>query len=127
MMKHLTPAIAAAALFAVPGLAQESAQNASDGSEQSAQGSEQLAEAAAVLTGSGIQVVMGAAALPIASAAVTLDSAGEVTMGVADVMWEGANAPLVIDDAVIMAGPAPDAAMAGTPADTAATEDADDE
>lgn len=110
-----TAALGAFGVLATPATAQESLRNASAASNQSLAASEQSVQAAALMTASGLQVAMGVTALPLASAGAVLDGAGQASTGMATALWEGANATLVVDDAIMVAGPAPDAAMANTP------------
>ena len=65
------------------------------------------AEASARLTASGIQVATGAVAIPITIAGIGLRETGELTANLGDAMSEAANAPLVVDDTVVVAQDAP--------------------
>lgn len=121
MRNQLTALTAATLLLAAPVIAQESVETASQAADQSVDASEQSAEASVLMTAAGVQVASGASALPLAASGAGVESAGGASVAAGDAMWDAANTPIVIDDAVMMAGPAPDVAMAETEADDAAT------
>lgn len=95
----------AAALMA-DGAFADSFQNASTASKDSA-------EASAELAASGVQLTMGAVAVPLALAGAVTAGAGEVALEVSEGLWEGANAPLNVSDEVLTAVPAPALAEGG--------------
>ena len=57
---------------------------------------------------SGGQVALGAVAIPLALVGEVTGSAGSVATETSDVLWQAANAPLVVDRDVAIAQPAPD-------------------
>ncbi len=65
------------------------------------------ADASARIVASGGQVMMGAVAVPLALAGGLSEATGAGVTDISETLWDGANAPLVVDDAVVMAQPAP--------------------
>lgn len=78
----------------------DSTQNASNASKDSA-------EASAKLAASGVQLTMGAVAVPLAVAGAVTAGAGDVALAISADLWEGANAPLEVSDEVLTALPPP--------------------
>lgn len=115
MVRFLAASAALAALISAPAFGQASFRNASTGSEASAEASERAAEAAAILSASGVQVSMGAVAVPLALSGAGVEAAGASVGALGDALWDGANTEITIDDAVIVAAPPPN-----VPADPAA-------
>jgi hypothetical protein len=81
--------------------AQASMENASNAASDSA-------DASARLVASGGQVVLGAIAVPLAVAGGVAEGTGAVAGDISKDLWDAANAPLVVDDAVAIAQPIPD-------------------
>lgn len=81
--------------------AQDSFRNLSDAAGDSA-------EAGGRLVAAGGQVAIGAVAIPIASAGTAVAGVGSAAIVVADGMWDTANAPLEIDEEIVISQPAPD-------------------
>ncbi len=65
------------------------------------------AEAGARVVAAGGQVALGAVAVPLAAAGALAEGAGNAANDIADDMWETANAPLTVDDDVVVAQPLP--------------------
>lgn len=65
------------------------------------------AEASARIVASGGQVAMGAVAIPLAAIGGLTEASGEAATAISDDLWQAANAPLTVDDDVVMAQPAP--------------------
>jgi len=80
--------------------AQDSFRNLSDAAGDSA-------EAGGRLVAAGGQVAIGAIAVPIASAGTVVAGAGSAAIVVADGMWDAANAPLIVDEEIVISQPAP--------------------
>lgn len=98
-----TPFCFASALFAslvADGAFADSFQNASTASADSA-------EASAELAASGVQLTMGAVAVPIGVLGGISVGVGEATLGISAELWEAANAPLDVTGEVLTAVPAP--------------------
>jgi hypothetical protein len=64
-------------------------------------------DASARLVASGGQVVLGAVAVPLAAAGGLLEGTGAAADSIATDLWDAANTPLKVDDAVVMASPPP--------------------
>jgi hypothetical protein len=91
--------MAMAALFAQGAFA-DSFGNASAASADSA-------EASARLAASGVQVTMGAVAIPLTAVGGLTMEAGEATFDLGLDLWDAANAPLEVSDEVVTALPPP--------------------
>lgn len=78
----------------------DSTQNASGASKDSA-------EASAKLAASGVQLTMGAVAVPLAVVGAAAAGTGEVALAISEGLWAGANAPLEVSDEVLTALPPP--------------------
>lgn len=92
----LTPycfATLAMATLVAQGALADSGQNASNASADSA-------EASARLAASGVQLTMGAVAVPLVAI-------GTIAEGTGEALWEAANAPLEVSDEVLTAVPPP--------------------
>lgn len=109
-----TLAVFAALLLATPASAEqvESLRNGSQATGDSL-------EASARLVASGGQVVLGAIAVPLAASGAILEGTGQAADAIASDLWDAANTPLKIDDAIIMAAPPPQ--LPARPALTSAT------
>lgn len=94
-MKQFSTAAAVAALCAAPAAYAQSV----DDSSEAVAGS---GEAAAKLSAAGVKTAVGSAAVPLGSAAATTTLAGASAGAVAEGMWESANAPLKVDDEVVL-------------------------
>jgi hypothetical protein len=92
--------VMAAMLFAEGALA-DSFQNASTASKDSA-------EASARLAASGVQVTMGAVAVPLAAVGAVTQGAGDVALTIIGGLWDAANEPLEVSGEVLTALPPPD-------------------
>lgn len=65
------------------------------------------ADASARIVASGGQVLVGAVAVPLAAVGGLSEATGQAAGSIASDMWDTANAPLIIDEAVVIAQPAP--------------------
>lgn len=99
-LSFLAAAALAAALTAGPAAA-DSLQNASDATGDSL-------EASARIVASGGQIVLGAVAIPLTAGGGLSEATGEAAADSGEALWQTANAPLVVDDAVMVAAPPPD-------------------
>jgi len=106
MTKH-TPLIALAVLAAPVAMA-DSFQNMSDATLDSA-------DASARIAASGTQVALGAVAVPLAGLGALAEAGGETATEISADLWDVANAPLKVDDAVVIAQPLPELGVAPTP------------
>ena len=61
------------------------------------------AEASVRVAAAGGQVALGAVAVPLAAAGALAEGAGNAANGIADEMWNTANAPLTVSDDVVFA------------------------
>lgn len=92
--------IAAAAMaLALPASA-DSLGNASQAAADSA-------EAGSRVVAAGGQIALGAVAIPLAATGAIAEGGGQVATAISGDLWEVANAPLKIDERVVMAQPAP--------------------
>ena len=64
-------------------------------------------EASAQLSAAGVKLTMGAVAIPLGVAAGSVELTGESAGLIANELWTAANAPLVIDDEIIIAPDGP--------------------
>jgi hypothetical protein len=95
--------VMAAMLFAEGALA-DSFQNASSESKDSAEASARLAASGV----SGVEVTMGAVAVPLAAVGAVTQGAGEVALTISGGLWDAANEPLEVSGEVLTALPPPD-------------------
>lgn len=65
------------------------------------------ADAGSRVVAAGGQVALGAVAVPLAAAGALAEGAGGAAGDIAEDLWDTANAPLTVDDAVVVAQPAP--------------------
>lgn len=112
MKRKIAAAAAAALALATATMAQSSA-NMSEAIGDSAEASTRIVAA-------GGQIVIGAVAVPLALAGGLSEGTGNVAGSLAEGMWDAANAPLTVDEAVVMPQPAPD--VPRTPRRTSETE-----
>lgn len=112
-MKRKIAAAAAAALLLVPITMADSSRNMSEAIADSG-------EASARIVAAGGQIVIGAVAVPLAAVGGLSEATGNAATDISDGLWDAANAPLVVDDAVVMAQPAPQ--VPRTPTSTRETE-----
>jgi len=89
-----------AVLFAEGAFA-DSFQNASTASKDSAEASGRLAA-------SGVQVTLGAVAVPLAAVGAVAQGAGDVALTISGDLWDAANQPLEVSGEVLTALPPPD-------------------
>lgn len=99
MKRRITAALAATSLMVPIALAQSS-NNMSEAIADSG-------EASARIVAAGGQIVIGAVAVPLAAAGGLSEATGSAATEISDGLWDAANTPLVVDDAVVMAQPAP--------------------
>ena len=92
------------AVFASPIAMADSFQNMSDATLDSA-------DASARLAASGTQVALGAVAVPLAGLGALAEAGGETATEISADLWDVANTPLKVDDAVVIAQPLPDMAQ----------------
>lgn len=64
-------------------------------------------EASARIVAAGGQIALGAVAVPLAAVGAVSEAGGEAATTISEDMWETANAPLKVDDRVVVAQPAP--------------------
>ena len=99
MKRILTAALISG--FSLVGVAQaDSFKNMSDAAGDSAEAGSRVAAA-------GGQVALGAVAVPLAVGGAIAQGAGSVANTIADGLWATANAPLPVDDEVVVAQGAP--------------------
>ena len=65
------------------------------------------AEASARIGASGVQIALGAVAVPLALTGMAAEGVGESAQIVADDFWHAANAPLTVDEDIAIAEPLP--------------------
>lgn len=65
------------------------------------------AEASAQVVAAGGQVAIGAVALPLSVAGSGAEMVGNASQDLADELWDAANAPLTVDQDVVIAVPPP--------------------
>lgn len=99
MTKHQT--LIALALLTAPVAMADSFQNMSEATLDSA-------DASARLAASGTQVALGAVAVPLAGLGALAEAGGETATEISADLWDVANTPLKVDDAVVIAQPLPD-------------------
>ena len=75
-------------------------------------------DASARIVASGGQVALGAVAVPLAGLGALAEAGGEAATEISSDLWDVANTPLKVDNAVIVAQPLPDlSAVSPTPRD----------
>jgi hypothetical protein len=99
-MKHLTGAILLSPLFFTTAAQADSINNLSGAIGDSA-------EASAQVVAAGGQVAIGAVALPLSVVGSGAEMVGGASQDLADELWDAANAPLIVDQDVVIAVPPP--------------------
>lgn len=64
-------------------------------------------EAGSRVVAAGGQIALGAVAIPLAAAGAIAEGGGEAATDISGDLWEAANAPLKVDERVVIADPAP--------------------
>jgi len=78
-----------------------------DSIQNTSQAAGDSAEASARLVASGVQVTLGAAAIPLSAAGAVTAAGGSTAMHLADDLWTAANTPLKVDNDIAVAQPLP--------------------
>ncbi|MDJ0921976.1 MAG: hypothetical protein QNI84_12685 [Henriciella sp.] len=78
-----------------------------DSFQNASQAAADSAEASARLVASGVQVTLGATAVPLAASGAVANAGGSAANQIAGDLWDAANAPLTVDDDIAMAQPLP--------------------
>jgi|GEM_PF-1498541 len=99
MFKPVTFILFASAL-ALPAAAQDSLENASTASAHTVNASGEL-------SGAGVMVVAGSAALPFIAAGASAESTGAAIRDSGEAVWDEANAPLKVSPETVVAQDAP--------------------
>ncbi len=73
------------------------------------------ADASARIVAAGGQVALGAVAIPLAGIGGLSEATGSAATHISNDLWSAANAPLKIEDTVVMAQPAPKVPYRPTP------------
>ena len=98
---HKSQTLILLAVIASPLAMADSFQNMSDATLDSA-------DASARLAASGTQVALGAVAVPLAGLGALAEAGGETATEISADLWDVANTPLKVDDAVVIAQPLPE-------------------
>lgn len=64
-------------------------------------------EAGSRVVAAGGQIALGAVAIPLAAAGTIAEGGGQAATDISGDLWEAANAPLQVDERVVIADPAP--------------------
>lgn len=99
-MKHAYLASTAMALLLATPASGDSLGNASQAVGDSA-------DASARIVASGGQIALGAVAIPLAASGALTEATGEAATEISEDLWATANAPLKVDDRVIVPQAAP--------------------
>ncbi|WP_298333119.1 hypothetical protein [Asticcacaulis sp.] len=100
MFKPIALILFASAL-ALPAAAQDSLENTSKAAANSV-------EATAQLSGAGVMVVAGSAALPFVAVGASAESTGAALRDSGEAVWDEANKPLTVSPETVVAQDAPD-------------------
>ncbi|MEL6568931.1 MAG: hypothetical protein AAFQ22_10970 [Pseudomonadota bacterium] len=65
------------------------------------------AEASTRIVAAGGQIALGAVAIPLAAAGAVAEGGGQAATEISEDLWATANAPLKVDERVVIAQPAP--------------------
>lgn len=111
-LKRLAAGTLALSLFATPLANADSLKNFSQATADSV-------EASGRIVAAGGQIALGAVAVPLAAVGGLSEATGGAANAIAVDLWDAANAPLTVDEAVLMAQPLPEIpARVGAPGAT---------
>lgn len=65
------------------------------------------ADAGSRIVAAGGQIALGAVAIPLAASGALTEASGKAATEISEDLWATANAPLTVDDRVVMPQPAP--------------------